>query len=274
VDDVQARDTDEPDPPRLGDRVVVQVEHGAYADQILADDEDSHVIPDAMSFTDAAAMGLVYQTAHFALIDRGVPRHGYEITDPDGEPIGDAAREADPEDLFGMSTAYLTMGAELDFESAGTAALCFSDVDSTDFADAVQEVEDILAAGEEETGTSFRRHGDQHGYQWVILDDDDPEDLVTSIHFAADTFIEREYGSRLLAAVFGFDRPEGDGHVYWVYSFRRGAYYPFAPDGDHDRDEAVEFKLESVLDGELEVEGDKEYWYPLWPDRPGGHPWE
>jgi NADPH:quinone reductase len=56
---------------RVGDRVLVQVEHGAWAEQILADDEDGHVIPDAMSFIDAAAMGLVCQTAHFALVDRG-----------------------------------------------------------------------------------------------------------------------------------------------------------------------------------------------------------
>jgi NADPH2:quinone reductase len=56
---------------RVGDRVLVQVEHGAYAEQVLADDAHSYVIPDAMSFTEAAAMGLVYQTAHFALIDRG-----------------------------------------------------------------------------------------------------------------------------------------------------------------------------------------------------------
>jgi NADPH2:quinone reductase len=56
---------------RIGDRVLVQVEHGAYAEQVLADDEDGYVIPDAMSFVEAAAMGLVYQTAHFALIDRG-----------------------------------------------------------------------------------------------------------------------------------------------------------------------------------------------------------
>jgi NADPH2:quinone reductase len=56
---------------RPGDRVLVQVEHGAYAEQILADDEDSHVISETMSFVDAVAMGLVYQTAYFALIDRG-----------------------------------------------------------------------------------------------------------------------------------------------------------------------------------------------------------
>jgi hypothetical protein len=95
---------------------------------------------------------------------------------------------------------------------------------------------------------------------------------VTSVHFAADEFIEQGYGSRLMAAVFGFERD--DQRAYWIYSFRRGEYYPFAPAGDHERASDVEFKLQSVLDGELSVESDKEYWYPLWPDRPGGHPWE
>ncbi|MEZ3115791.1 hypothetical protein RYH80_07660 [Halobaculum sp. MBLA0147] len=184
----------------------------------------------------------------------------------------DATRAADPEDLFGMSTAYVTMYADLDFESVGEAALCFSGVDSTDFSDTVDEVADLLHAGEEETGTSFAFHSDSHGYEWVVLEDDDEEDLVTSIHFAADTFVERGYGSRLLAAVFGFERPDGD-RAYWIYSFRRGAYYPFAP-RNGDRDGQLEFKLESVLDGELDVESDKEYWYALWPDRAGGHPWE
>ncbi|RJT04360.1 hypothetical protein [Halococcus sp. IIIV-5B] len=181
-----------------------------------------------------------------------------------------ATRDADPDDLFGMSTAYLTMEADLGFDPANAAALCFSGVDSTDFADAVDEVKAILDAGEVETGTKARFVDDSHGYQWVVLSDSDFEDLVTSVHFAADTLIERGYGSRLLAALFGFEK---DGPVYWVYSFRRGAYYPFAPRAGNERDSTVEFKLESVLDGELTVEPEKEYWYPLWPDS-GTHPWE
>ena len=185
----------------------------------------------------------------------------------------DATREADPEDLFGMSTAYMTMEADLGYENAEQAALCFSSVDSTDFGDTVEEVEAILEAGETETGTAFSQHSDDHGYSWVVLTDDDPEDLVTTIHFAADTFMQQGYGSRLLAAVFGFNK-SGSDHAYWIYSFRRGAYYPFVPDGDHERDTQAEFKLRSVLDGELGIEDDEEYWYPLWPDRPGGHPWE
>ncbi|MBB6647491.1 PspA-associated protein PspAB [Halobellus ruber] len=184
----------------------------------------------------------------------------------------DATRDADPEDLFGMSTAYVTMEADLGYESVDAAALCFSGVDSTDFSETVADVEAILGAGEEETGTTFDVREDSHGWEWVVLRDDDPEDLVTSIHFAADEFGERGYGSRLLAAVFGFEA-DGD-RAYWIYSFRRGAYYPFAPRRGKERANDVEFKLQSVLDGELDVEDDESYWYPMWPDTAGGHPWE
>ncbi|WP_049969379.1 PspA-associated protein PspAB [Haladaptatus cibarius] len=184
----------------------------------------------------------------------------------------DAGRDADPEDLFGMSTAYVTMEADLGYEPVGMAALCFSEVDSTDFKNAVDDVHAILEAGKEETGTEARAHVDSHGYSWFVLEDDDFEDLVTSLHFAADTFVEQGYGSRLLAALFGFEQ---DGNnVYWVYSFRRGAYYPFAPKRGHERDSSAEFKLESNLDGELEIESDEQYWYPLWPDNINEHPWD
>ena len=182
-----------------------------------------------------------------------------------------AQQDADPEDLFGMSTAYMTMHAELDFDSAEQAGLCFAGVDSTDFAEAVENVEGIIEAGDE--GTVADTHEDDHGYRWVVLEDPDFEDLVVGVHAAADEFEQRGYGPRLLAAVFGFERKDGT-HAYWIYSFRRGAYYPFAPDGANERDNGLEFKLRSVLEGELDVEDDESYWYPLWPDSPGGHPWE
>ena len=199
----------------------------------------------------------------------------------------DAGRDADPDDLFGMSTAYITMATDLDYVAADEGALCFAGVDSTSFRDAVTEVEAILEAGREETGTDFSVAADDHGYQWVVFEESDPEDLVTSMHFAADTFVERGYGSRLLAAVFAYE-PAGDGprtdspagavdpddRVYWIYSFRRGAYYPFAPRPGRERDASTEFTLESVLDGELAIEREKEYWYPLWPSAAGRHPWE
>ena len=188
-----------------------------------------------------------------------------------------ATRDADPEDLFGMSTAYVTMEADLGFEPTGEAALCFGDVDSTAFRDAVAEVREILSTGESGTVADFRT--DEYGYRWIVLEAPDFEELLTSVHFAADTLVDRRFGSRLQAAVFAFRATERapdqrERPVYWIYSFRRGAFYPFAPSGGTDRDSSIEFKLVSVLDGELDVEDDREYWYPLWPDGPGNHPWE
>ena len=184
----------------------------------------------------------------------------------------DAKRDAHPDDLFGMSTAYLTMEAELGYDSLDIGALCFSGVDSRRFREAVEEVEAILEAGREDTGTEFSVTEDDYGYHWVVLEGSDPEDLITSMHFAADTFIEHGYGSRLLAAVFGYEDHEGP--AYWIYSFRRGTFYPFAPRPGKERDSSAEFTLEANLDGELEIEREKEYWYPLWPDANGRHPWE
>lgn len=183
----------------------------------------------------------------------------------------DAARDADPEDLFGMSTAYLTMEADLGFAPTGDAALCFGNADSTAFRDARKEVEAVLELGEEETGTTASFIEDRHSYHWIVLRDRDFENLVTSVHFAVDTLMEAGFGSRLLAALFSFERD--DTTAYWIYSFRRGAYYPFVPTGRRERDERIEFKLESNLDGELNTENDTAYWYPLWPEG-GTHPWE
>lgn len=190
-----------------------------------------------------------------------------------------ATREAAADDLFEMSTAYITMEASLGFQPTGDGALCFADVDSSGFRRQVAEVEAMMDASAAETGTVSELREDDYGYQWVVIEAQDFEDLVTTIHIAAQTLIDGQYGSRLLAALFAFEGTEHAGidpgqHVYWVYSFRRGAFYPFAPTGTDDRDRQAEFKLHSVLDGELSVEADREYWYPLWPDDPAGHPWE
>lgn len=189
----------------------------------------------------------------------------------------EATREADPEDLFGMSTAYITMESQLGYVPAGVAGLCFAAVDSTDFKAAVDEVREILTIGERGAVANFRE--DEFGYRWIVLEASDFEDLVTGVHFASDTLIERRYGSRLQAAVFGFEATDAasntaDKSVYWIYSFRRGAFYPFVPREDRERATQTEYKLASVLDGELDVEDDREYWYPLWPDDPTAHPWQ
>jgi NADPH2:quinone reductase len=59
-----------------GDRVLMWMEYGAFAEQALAAHENCFVLPAAMRFEEAACFGLVYQTAYFALVTRAAMRAG------------------------------------------------------------------------------------------------------------------------------------------------------------------------------------------------------
>lgn len=65
--------------PRVGTRVSAQVEYGAYAGRMRAPAANCYTIPDAMPFETAAALGLVYQTSHFALVERARLRAGERV---------------------------------------------------------------------------------------------------------------------------------------------------------------------------------------------------
>ena len=62
-----------------GDRVMVQVEYGAYAQQVMTKAVNCHVVPDSISYAEAAAMGLTYNTAHFALVERAQLKPGESV---------------------------------------------------------------------------------------------------------------------------------------------------------------------------------------------------
>lgn len=54
-----------------GDRVMVQIEYGGYAEEVVARQENCFVMPPGLSMRKAAAMGIVYITAWFGTVDRG-----------------------------------------------------------------------------------------------------------------------------------------------------------------------------------------------------------
>src|SRR5918997_573277 len=55
---------------KVGDRVLSLAENGGYAELVAVPAAQCFRLPDAMSFVEAAAMALVYDTAWFALRDR------------------------------------------------------------------------------------------------------------------------------------------------------------------------------------------------------------
>ena len=64
---------------QLGNRVLVEVDYGAFAEQVIADAQRTFLLPDEIEMPTAVAMGLVYQTAYIALTERAALRAGETV---------------------------------------------------------------------------------------------------------------------------------------------------------------------------------------------------
>lgn len=65
--------------PRIGDRVLAMAEYGGFAEKVAVAANQVYVLPKNMSFIDAASMSLAYDTAWFALRERGQYRKGETV---------------------------------------------------------------------------------------------------------------------------------------------------------------------------------------------------
>ena len=59
------------------------------------------------------------------------------------------------------------------------------------------------------------------------------------------------------------NRSSGKATIYWIYGFKRGAFWPFVPKGDKERDNAEELELKAKLEKELPIEEDLSRWLAL-----------
>jgi len=166
------------------------------------------------------------------------------------------------EGVFAMATAYLTLQAKGNLHPDRRAALCFRPVESSYFQEAEEELREVLKIGAKEAGTRFQTLKDSYGYRWVILEDEDFEDLVTGLHLCGRTLADKGFQDQLLAAVYKF---VGEGRAaYFIYNYKRGKYYPFVPKGGQERDHGLELRLRALMEKELPLEPQLEQWYPLW----------
>jgi len=171
-------------------------------------------------------------------------------------------KDAAGERLFAISTARITLETELDLRSTGAAGVCFKALSAGEFVRAENELQQLLDAVAVESGSKLERHTDEFGFEWLVVRDSDFEDLVTTVHLVASELESRGFGPQLLAAVFPFERKGFDGgRVYWIYGFKRGAFWPFVPKGDKERDNAEELELKAKLEHELPVEQDLTRWF-------------
>ena len=168
--------------------------------------------------------------------------------------------------LFALSTAAVTLDTELGLKPAGAAAAVFKSLSAGEFRQAEQEIDELLGVAARDSGSQVRRRTDTYGFEWIVVRDEDFEDLVTTVHLVSSELQARGFGGQLLVADFAF--AAGEKPTYLIYGFKTGTWWPFVPTGEgkegRDRDNAAEMRLKSVLEKELPIEPDLSRWLPLY----------
>jgi hypothetical protein len=168
-----------------------------------------------------------------------------------------------PDRLFAMSTAYVTLQTELELTSRGVAGIVFQALDTADFSELVKDMEEVVRASAAESGGTVEDQEDSFGYRWMVLRDDDFDDLVVGVNAVSTAIQGGGYGERILCAVFSFQDAK-DQPVYFIYNYKRGSFYPFVPAGEKARDNERELRLKAQLAHEMPFETELERWFPLW----------
>jgi hypothetical protein len=171
--------------------------------------------------------------------------------------------KASVDQLFGMSTAGITLETEFDLKPTGAAGVCFRAVSSGEFMRLEKDIDGLLEASKKDAPLSWSSTTDSFGYQWIVVKSDDYANVITTIHMISRELEESGFSEQLLAAVVQFKGSNGQ-TVYWLYNYKRGTYYPFVPAGNQTRDNPYEIRLSSVMKGELNIETDLTKWYALW----------
>ena len=126
-------------------------------------------------------------------------------------------------------------------------------------------MEEVVKGTGEETGTTVTSTDDEFGYRWMVLDDPDMEDLVVGVNAVSTAIQGGGYGDRVLCAVFALHATTRGKHIYWIYNYKRGAFYPFVPAGGaQQRDNERELRLKAQIGADLPIEAELERWFPLW----------
>ncbi len=159
------------------------------------------------------------------------------------------------------------------------AGIIFKPDDGNSFmANLEEHLNNILHVGEGATKTGFDLADDDHGMRWVILDDGNFTDLLSSVYTVSNAIQHNGVRGNLLAAVFNFDfagkavaTESADNprflQSYLIFRFDRNSYYPFIPtgvkEGDRDREREKELGA-SMRNHGLNLERSFSEWLGLW----------
>lgn len=168
--------------------------------------------------------------------------------------------------LFALPSAALTLQVSLDMLPTGRGSVAFRAPEGRAFADVEADVRALLDA---DGGHPVEVATDSFGFTWLVVRTE-PADLgaaVTDLHAVNSTLVDSGFGPQLLCTLLSFRDP-ADRPLAMVYLYKRGTFYPFAPDGDvattQQRDNVLELRVRDLLTGELPLEADVSRWFAVW----------
>jgi hypothetical protein len=169
-----------------------------------------------------------------------------------------------PDRLFALTTAYVKFETELGIRTRALAGIVFQPLATADFEQITRDMIEVVEGISSDSDTRVETRDDEYGYRWIVLRDDDFDDLVVGVNAVSSALEAGGYGERILCAVFAFEDAHGR-PIYWIYNYKRGTFYPFVPGGGaQQRDSEAELRLKAQVGAELPVEPELERWFPLW----------
>ena len=166
------------------------------------------------------------------------------------------------DNLFALPSAAITLEAATDFRPTGAGSVCFRSAEGKAFGDIEKDVTELLSmSGQPAPEVST----DSFGFTWLVCQHDpsDPGGLVTDLHAVNSSLESGGFGPQLLCTIMTFKDGSGR-NLGLVYLYKRGSFYPFAPQGGQRRDNALELQIRGVLASDLKIESDLNRWFPVW----------
>ncbi len=167
--------------------------------------------------------------------------------------------------LFALPSAAITLEAATGLVPAGVGSVCFRAAEGRAFQDIEKDVRDLLAMGAAADAPPVEVSTDSYGFTWLLIRQppDQLDALVTDVHAVNSSLADAGFGPQLLCSLIGFTGPASS-KLAIVYLYKRGTFYPFAPQGGERRDNALELQVRGAIEGDLKIESDLSRWFPVW----------
>jgi PspA associated protein B len=167
------------------------------------------------------------------------------------------------DDLFQLPTAAITLQAAMGLVPTGTGSVCFRAPEGRAFSDIEKDVRELLSMGSQ--AGQIELSTDSYGFTWLVSrhSPDDVEGLVTDLHAVNSSLVDGGFGPQLLCTLVGL-RNDAGRRLGIVYLYKRGTFYPFAPQSGERRDNALELQVRGAVGADLKIEPDLGRWFPVW----------